>query len=132
MSLTGLISFGLLALLGLVALPQIPRLWRHETTFYDRVPSWWAGGERGWSAWVRTLPVGACLAYLAILMGLYLAVISPALKLSRQVDLIAIWVFLVVFFTIFAVMCSVFLFNWPKFLVPKHLREDKQADPPRP
>ena len=53
---TGLISFGLLALLGLFALPQIPRLWRDENNLLRSTPILVAWGNRGWSAWVRTWP----------------------------------------------------------------------------
>ena len=119
---SGSVSFGLLALLGLLGLPQLPRLWRHETNFYDRVPGWWGWGASGWLAWTRSITAGALGGYAAILLGLYLFFVSPLLKLSRQVDLVVIWVLLPTLLVCFFLMCTIFLFNVPKFLIPPHLR----------
>ena len=127
MSVSGIVSFGLLTLLGLLALPQMPRLWRHETTFYDRVPAWWSWGAGGWVAWVRSLPAGAAGAYAAILLGLYLFFVSPIFKLSRQADLVVIWVLLPVVCILFLIFGSIFFFGRPKFLIPPHLREEFAA-----
>ena len=122
MSLSGMVSFGLFTLLGLLAFPQVRRLWRHETRFYDRVPGWWPWGTDGWVIWVRSIPAGACAGISAIVLGLYVFFVSHLLKPPRQVDVVVIWILLTLFFGLFLLWGSVFYFGKPTVLVPPHLR----------
>ena len=125
MSLPAIFSFGFLGLIGLLALPQLPKIWFHRTSFYDRAPGWWGWGEAGWQGWLRSTPVLASLAYAGLLMGIYIGILSPALHLPRTVDLVAIWLFLAVFFGGLLLACTIFVANFPAFLVPPHLRSQE-------
>jgi hypothetical protein len=87
MTIHVLVSFLFLTVLGVLALPQLGRLWRHQTTFYDRMPDWWSHGEPVWRGWVRALPMLAGVAYLGLLMGAYLGFVSRSFTyLGKQIS----------------------------------------------
>ena len=122
-----LVSFLFLTVLGVLALPQLGRLWRHQTTFYDGTPGWWSYGKPVWRGWVRALPMLASVAYLGLLIAAYLGFVSPFFHLSRQADLVVIVIFLISFIGAFLLALTIFLFNFPRLAVPPHLRNQPGA-----
>jgi hypothetical protein len=122
-----LVSFLFLSVLGVLALPQLGRLWRHQTTFYDGTPGWWSYGKPVWRGWVRALPMLASVAYLGLLIAAYLGFVSPFFHLSRQADLVVIVIFLISFLGAFLLALTIFLFNFPRLAVPPHLRNQPGA-----
>lgn len=108
-----------------VAVANIGKLWRNETTYGRTAPDWWSFGVSVWRGWVQAttaLVVGGVL----ILVGG-----APAFILSRDVEdaglRVPLW-YAVPYFVVLGVwlivVLTIILFNAPKSLVPPHLRRE--------
>jgi hypothetical protein len=107
----------------------IRRLWHGETSLPRRAPSWWVWGEGLWRGWIRTQPVtliaGVALGTVAFL-GFGLAAFSDR-RVLAAIFAVAALVAASVFVLAGAFALLIALFNWPKFLVPPHLRRESGA-----
>ena len=118
--------FAIAGALGLAGLVGIRRLWRRETTFYDRVPGWWIWSDALWRGFVRALPVGAVGFLMFIATGITAALVpevppsETCCGFARPVWAVAL--ILVPFCLIMLLLATIVLFNWPAALVPPHLR----------
>jgi hypothetical protein len=119
------IEIAFLGALCVLALIQVRKLWRHETTYWDRsAPSWWVGGEASFRGYVRGLPLGVAgtsiLAAKAVPATLAVDVSgSPTENMG-----VAIPVFFgaSLFLVTTLLWLGVVLLNRPKLAVPPHLR----------
>lgn len=114
------VDVGALAVLtvgAIVALRQLPRLWNHESAFWDQKPNGFVWSDAVWAGWVRAALVSCCGGLAMIIAGWTLVLGSP----STVTKAIVIVFFLGMFMALGLAMLIV-LFNWPKLLVPPHLR----------
>ena len=127
MGIVDWVVFSVLSAMSVVGLRTLPRIWRHETKFYDRVPSWWVWGEAAWRAWTRLLPIGTvgfvgCIAIWVVAEHLPRAdwhgfVLPPWFVVPA----------LIAYSTLAVLGITIVLFNWPKALVARRLRDDPGA-----
>jgi hypothetical protein len=99
------------AIIAALALIGVLRKWNappNDPSY--RVPSWWVWGESWWRGYRATIGIGAAA----------VAVIAAATLLP---SLLLVWFAAVV--ALFTLMLTLFLFNWPKYLVPPALREGR-------
>lgn len=114
-----------LLLVFLAGARNVPRIWKHETTFYDTMFPWWVWGETLWRAFIRCMVFGwVCGSILCVAITYY----AYFGDLDR--DVAPLW---------FAIpgganliigailLITVTFFNWPKFVVPPHLRDQPGA-----
>ena len=100
-----------------IAYTQLPKIWRHQTTFYDRPQWWWVWGDALWRAFARIVPISIFAMSAATLALLASAVSVPS---------VATWLAFVAVF-LAGLAAAITLFNQPKFLVPPHLRQEPGA-----
>jgi hypothetical protein len=125
------VPFGIFVLVIAGATLRLPRIWRHEAPYFDRVPGWWIWGDALWRGWVRALPTGVGLGWYLILgYVLLISVIPQTPEKGRFGMIIPAWFglpFLFLFGLGFGVMAAIALFNRPKVLVPPHPRDEPGA-----
>jgi hypothetical protein len=114
----------------LLALSQLPKLWRHETDFWDgKAPGWWVWGETLFRGWVRSL-IALTLTG-TLLLGVFvlgvIADIGEESQTSSDAVQLAFAVSFVLLVLLFIAGITVSLFNRPKFIVPPHLRGERGA-----
>lgn len=107
-------TVGMLAFIALTPI-ALPRIWHNRSGFYvsERV-AWWPFGRVLWRGVVRAAPVcvvSFCLA-LPLWAGLLIAPDSEIVVMILFPPIALQWFFIV----------TIVLFNWPKRLVPPHLR----------
>jgi hypothetical protein len=90
---------------------------------FDRPPAIWPYGDALWRGWVRALPSGAAGFTPGTTLGLYLLWGPDDLHAAAAV----VFLGLAGAALSFALMVTVALFNWPRFVVPPHLREQPGA-----
>jgi hypothetical protein len=118
-SLAGISAVSFMSLGVLLSARQLPRLWHHRSDFWDHKPTGIPYSHAAWRGWVRAIPAG-CVGAGALVAAGWIVVLLPrspgskaALALASTVLALAI-----------AGMASIVLFNWPKRLVPPHLRNE--------
>lgn len=118
----GLLLFGVLGVLG------AKRLWRRDSAYWDAVPAWWLYGPVSWRAFVRLLPLGVLTSLFGPLWLLGAMFVVPRLPSPTGVGTVVPgWYAGLLLAFVSLVLCiglTVALFNWPKVLVPPHMRSD--------
>src|SRR5437870_5414459 len=104
------LAIGAFAALALLATRGLPRLWRHESDRWDRMPEWW----------VRGLPT-VVVAGWAMLVGVPLTVLAVG-RTNTVGDVLTGALGVVLAFIVLAgiLWVTVVLFNRPRFVVPPH------------
>jgi ABC-type Fe3+ transport system permease subunit len=119
----GTIAALVLLIAAVVATLRLPAIWRNQIKDQDRTQPWWPYGDKAWRGFLRAMPLGIAAAWLicaVVLLGQVLPQRPPdslvwAVPLTTALAL-------VLFF-----MVTTWCWNWPKFLVPPHLRNDPGA-----
>jgi len=97
----------------------VPRLWRGQITTVTVRQYWWPGGDDSWIRFVRAWPVLFVAGWLMIVLG----VIFAAQGATRSATSEAVEnVLLVLFAVAFLTATTIFLFAWPRRLIPPWLR----------
>ncbi len=110
-----------MTLFFLVAMRQVPRIWRHETTYYDEMQAWWLWGEALWRALTRCMAFGVTVGFTMSAWGLLAAF---SLDLNR--DVAPLWWGIpagAILALGASLLTTITLFNWPKRAVPPHMRD---------
>ncbi len=113
-------------MLALYALRQLPRVWKHETGFFDKRPPWWPWDDALWRAYARAIPLGVVAGWLLLIAFAVGSVIPKHPKdefglvvpLWYAVPLMAVVVVLLV------LLLTVIWFKWPRTIIPPHLRDE--------
>ncbi len=121
------IAFGIFVLIAVGAVRLLPRTWRHELKQFDRMPSWWPWGKALWRGWLRMMPIStvAMVVGVVVYAGLLLVPEAPSGPFVRPYW--AVVPALAALAIVFGMMLTVVLFNWPKRVVPPHLRSQPGA-----
>lgn len=120
-----MVAFLLFAAYGAVGLK---RLWRRESTYWDAVPRWWPYGPRLWRGVLRIAPIAVATGLLAPLWVLGAMFVVPKMPSPTGIGTVVPGWYAAIILTLlgwFAVMAiTVILLNWPKLIVPPHMRAD--------
>jgi uncharacterized membrane protein YhdT len=117
------LTFLVLAAVLTVASLYLPRLWRHQSAFWDRPRSWWPYDRESWPRFVRLAPLAIAFGWLLLVAG-----IVGALLPAREDQLDLVWP---IWFSVgatalplvfLALAISIFRAGRPRFIVPPHLR----------
>ena len=99
-------------------------IWRHETAYWDRLPTWWIWNEGTFRALVRTMPVSWVVLAVADLEVLIWEISGDAEadKLVQfRVPLIILGLFVI---GLLVLQVTIFFYSWPKSFVAPHLRSE--------
>ena len=106
---------------------RLPRLWRDEAPGLKHMPEGWPWGPPGWRAFVRAVP-SATIFGIGTIITIPILIAAPEQSggtFTRSLGVIL--PFVVVFVLGVLAMLGTALFNWPKALVPPHLRDQQGA-----
>ena len=107
--------------MSVVALFQLPQMWRGERVRQLTMPSWWPFGVAIWRGLLRSVPLQPFwLAPSFLLMLVDTENASGAGRLA--IDLLVVWIM-----SVWAIWFSIVLWNRPKRLVPPWARDDAGA-----
>ena len=129
MDLGLLIPVFILAPLCLIALWQLPKIWRSEADIQraEATEKWWPFGEAVRYGFIRGMPVGI-LAGTALTVSMALVLVEESTSGgTSQAAAQAAWIAFLVFVGLILVDLSVTLFNRPKFVVPPAARDERGA-----
>jgi hypothetical protein len=118
-----------LAPLCLIALWQLPKMWRFNADIQrtEATKQWWPLGEALRHGFVRGMPVGI-LAGTALTVSMALVLVEESTSGGTQrAAAEAAWIAFLVFVGLVLVDLSVTLFNWPKVVVPPAARDEPGA-----
>ena len=102
-----------------IATALVPRFWRGQITAATVRQYWWPGGDGSWIRFVRSWPVLFAAGWLFILEGVVVTVKpeTPFAKTTAIEDVI-----LVLLAATFTIAMTIFVFAWPRQLIPPWLR----------
>lgn len=129
MNLRLLIPALLLTPICLIALWQVPKIWRMKADIQrpEATKKWWPFSEALREGFLRGLPVGI-LAGTALTASMALTAVEEATRGSTsRVAAEAAWIAFLVFVALLLIDLSVTLFNRPKFVVPPATRDEPGA-----
>jgi len=118
----GFVVFALVLLgASILGTMVLPRIWHDAARDLECPQSWWVFGEEGWRGFRRAMPV-AILSSWIISIGVAILPFVP-----RRPPESFIWAvpILVAGVIAFGLICTVWFWNWPKFVVPPHLRHER-------
>lgn len=129
MSFLDAIVTAVFSVMILLALRELPRLWRSGE---QAMPRWWLWGPPLWRGWHRALAVGvvsAAFLVLAFVSGVIADSLLPA-GVSRS-DRLSYFIPFLVLLGLFVLglvfMLGIILVNRPKSVVPPRLRDERGA-----
>jgi hypothetical protein len=112
MSIGEWLAGGFLALLMLVGLPGVVRLWRGPVDAWLKPQNWWPYSRRAWVRWIKAGPT-------LYATGLFMILCLPiGIYVSTLAGLILAFLFMAGFVTALCIM----FFNRPIYLIPPPLR----------
>lgn len=120
------VLFAIILLLATAAMSQVPKIWTHRIHYFDQKPTWWVWGLPSWYAYCRAMIPGIVAMWLMSMFGLLYSFIGN----YRDNEEIPIWTgvpLIVVLSSWIVTLTTITLFNWPKFVVPPHLRDQPGA-----
>jgi hypothetical protein len=129
MDLGLLIPVLVLAPLCLIALWQLPKMWRFKADIErtEATKQWWPFGEALRHGFVRGMPVGI-LAATALTASMTLVLVEESTSGSTsRAAAEAAWITFLAFVGLILVDLLVTLFNWPKVVVPPATRDEPGA-----
>lgn len=109
---------------ALAGLTQVPALWTGKKPWLHKTPGWWLWGDPLWRGFMRAWPT-------LIVTGVAFAVLGSALILTTAVpgqpSPVMAAALLIALFGGLGLVLAIILVNWPRALVPPHLREQSGA-----
>src|SRR6266566_4967738 len=109
-----------------LATAQLRRIWRHQSTFWDRPQSWWPYGREAWPRFVRLIPLAIAFCWFEI-VGIVVGTLLPLSPKDAFGFVRPLWFSLPVAaspFVFFALAISIYRYAWPRFLIPPYLRSN--------
>ena len=114
--------FSVVALGAVWLMPQVRRLWRHQSSIFDRPHAYWVGGEVTWRAYRRVVPVIFAMALPILITVVVLFVHEDDHESTGFRTASTVLIGLTVLYC--ALVSQIALFNRPRLLVPPHLRRE--------
>jgi len=102
-----------------IATALVPKFWRGQITAATVRQYWWPGGDGSWIRFVRSWPVLFAAGWL-LTLGAAVMTVKPETPFAKTTAIED--VILVLLAATFTIAMTIFVFAWPRQLIPPWLR----------